>query len=174
MTRQPASLRTRQLVLRPFTDDDLPVVVGLQCAEETHPHELSPRTPTEAYAQFASWRRHWADHGFGYLVVEHAGTRKALGVGGVQFTSLDGERVLNLYYRFFPEAWGRGYASEMASAVLDWVAREVPGHPVVVITSASNGPARRVAEKLAFSEYRRDLRFGVPTVYYRKDIPSIG
>ncbi len=162
-------LRTPRLLLRPFTDDDLPVVVGLQAARETHPHEGAPPTPDEARVQFDSWRRHWADHGFGYVAVELAEARSVIGVGGLQTTDLDGESVLNLYYRFRPDAWGHGYAPEMGAALIDWAEREFPGKPVVIVTNVRNTAARRVAEKLAFSEYRRDLYRGAPAVYYRRE-----
>lgn len=165
-------VRTRRLLLRPLSDDDLPAVIGLQSAKATHPHEPAPATPTEARIQFETWRQHWIDHGFGYVVVEHADG--FIGVGGLQNSELHGESVLNLFYRFRPDAWGHGYASEMASAVLAWAAREVPEKPVVIVTNVSNTAARRVAEKLAFSEYRRDLYRGTPAVYYRRPARSDG
>ena len=46
--------------------------------------------------------------------------------------------------------------------------------PVVIVTNVRNTAARRVAEKLAFSEYRRDLYRGAPAVYYRKDPREAG
>ncbi|MEY7972430.1 GNAT family N-acetyltransferase [Saccharomonospora xinjiangensis] len=162
-------LHTPRLLLRPFTDDDLPVVVGLQAARETHPHESTPPTPQEARAQFRSWLRHWSDHGFGYVAVELAATGRVIGVGGLQRADIDGETVLNLYYRFRPDAWGHGYASEMATAMVEWAARELPTTPVVIVTNVSNTAARRVAEKLSFAEYRRDLYRGSPAVYYRRN-----
>lgn len=165
-------LRTSRLLLRPFSDDDLPTVIGLQSARSTHPHESNPATPAEARLQFETWRQHWLDHGFGYVAVEHDG--RVIGVGGLQNSELHGESVLNLFYRFRPDAWGHGYASEMASAVLAWAAREIPEKPVVIVTNVSNTAARRVAEKLAFSEYRRDLYRGTPAVYYRRPARSDG
>ncbi|WP_007026601.1 GNAT family N-acetyltransferase [Saccharomonospora iraqiensis] len=161
-------LRTERLLLRPFSDADLPSVIGIQAAAETHPHEPAPASSAQARTQFDLWRRHWADHGFGYVaVVEHrSGT--VVGVGGVQRSDLDGRGVLNLYYRFRPDAWGRGYAPEMARAILAWVDRAVPELPVVIVTNIDNGPARRVAEKLGFREYKRDLYRGMPAVYYRR------
>ncbi|OQO92271.1 GNAT family N-acetyltransferase [Saccharomonospora piscinae] len=169
MTRRLEPLRTRRLLLRPFTDADLAVVVGIQSARDTHPHESAPRTPQEARTQFDSWRQHWAEHGYGYLAVERTGIPGVIGVGGVQATELGGERVLNLYYRFRPEVWGRGYAPEMAAEVLRWAQRELPERPVVIVTNVTNAPARRVAAKLAFREYRRALYAGAPAVYYRRD-----
>lgn len=162
-------MRTERLLLRPFADSDLPVVVELQSSRATHPHETAPSTPAWAHAQFDAWRRHWSKHGFGYVAIEHAESGEVIGVGGVQLSELDGEPVLNLFYRLRPEAWGHGYAPEMATAVLGWTARHLPGTAIVIVTGAGNGPARRVAEKMGFEEVRRTLYAGMPAVVYRRE-----
>ncbi len=164
-------MRTARLLLRPFREADLPSVVGIQSSPETHPHEPSPATPAQARTQFETWRRHWIDHGFGYLAVVEPGPDRLVGVGGIQCSDLDREPVLNLYYRFRPDTWGRGYAPEMGAAVVAWAEREVPERPVVIVTGVTNAPARRVADKLGFREYRRDLYRGLPSVYYRRPGP---
>ncbi|WP_447008564.1 GNAT family N-acetyltransferase [Saccharothrix isguenensis] len=64
---------------------------------------------------------------------------------------MDGEPTLNLFYRFRPRHWGRGYAPEMARAAVDWASRARPGRPVVIITDPDNTPSQRVAEKLGFA-----------------------
>ena len=80
----------------------------------------------------------WAEDGFGYVAVIEAATGEFTGVGGVQLREFDGEKILNLYYRFRPEFWGRGYASEMAAAVVGWAERELPRYPVQITVGVAN------------------------------------
>lgn len=162
-------MRTRRLLLRPLREEDLPAVIDIQAARETHPYERAPATPAQARERFAVWRQHWATHGFGYVAVVEVGSATVVGIGGVQERDLDGERVLNLYYRFLPAAWGRGYATEMASAMLDWARRALPERAVVVITNVDNAPARRVADKLGLRQYRQADYEGMPAAFYRLD-----
>lgn len=156
-------------MLRPFRDTDLATVIDIQSAPRTHPHENRPASPSEARALFEAWRRHWSEHGFGYVAVVEVDSGVVVGIGGVQRRELDGETVLNLYYRFAPDAWGKGYATEMGTAIVEWAAQEVPLWPVVIVTNVSNKPARRVADKLGFREYKRGRYQGVRAVYYRRD-----
>lgn len=55
-------------------------------------------------------------------------------------------RDLNLYHRFVPEAWGRGYASEVARYAVQWAASTHPGLPVLARTRPGNIASRHVAE----------------------------
>nr|WP_232285441.1 GNAT family N-acetyltransferase [Saccharomonospora marina] len=169
MRRRLLPMRTQRLLLRPLRQDDLPAVVDIQAAEETHPYERAPATPAQARERFAIWRQHWAAYGFGYVAVVEVDSATVVGIGGVQVRDLDGERVLNLYYRFLPAAWGKGYATEMARAVLEWTRRELPERAVVVITAVDNAPARRVADKLGLRQYHQDYYEGMPAVFYRLD-----
>ncbi len=65
-----------------------------------------------------------------------------------------------------PQVWGRGYATEAATAVLDW-ARERPDvRTIISITLTDNVRSRRVMEKLGLT-YRGEATWrGFDQVWY--------
>jgi RimJ/RimL family protein N-acetyltransferase len=60
------------------------------------------------------------------------------------------KKILNLYYRFRPEAWGKGSATEMASAVIAWADRTLPQYAVQISVHVDNEPSLAVARRLGF------------------------
>jgi len=66
----------------------------------------------------ARWVRHWEEHGFGHWCVRESGSDRIIGYAGVKRMLMQGRPVLNLVYRFAPDMWGRGFATEAASAVV--------------------------------------------------------
>jgi [ribosomal protein S5]-alanine N-acetyltransferase len=80
---------------------------------------------------------HWQQHGFGYWIVR--ADRKRLGCCGLKVMTLNDRRVLNLFYRLGPSAWGRGVATEAATAVVEWADIHRPDDPVI----ARLRPAKR-------------------------------
>ena len=70
----------------------------------------------------------------------------------------DGFRGLGEDFDPYPEAgwivrhqsWGRGYASEAMSAILDWFDREHGGGRTVCMISIGNKGSERIAEKLGY------------------------
>ena len=58
-------------------------------------------------------------------------------------------------YMFLPRVWGFGYAAEACAAALGWLARELPGEPVVLKTQTANARSVRLAVKLGFTEAER-------------------
>lgn len=76
--------------------------------------------------------------------------------------------MLNLYYRFRPSSWGKGYASEMAAAAVSWAERTRPDQPVEVMTTTENVPSQWVAEKLGFTIVRSVQEDGFINVYMRR------
>ncbi|MGH7714406.1 MAG: GNAT family N-acetyltransferase, partial [Vulcanimicrobiaceae bacterium] len=51
-------------------------------------------------------------------------------------------------WRFLPEAWGNGYATESAAAALDYAFNTLGWHEVVAMTAVINQRSRRVMERL--------------------------
>jgi [ribosomal protein S5]-alanine N-acetyltransferase len=53
--------------------------------------------------------------------------------------------VVNLLYRFDPAVWGRGLASEAASAVICWAAENVPDRVLIARIRPQNVASQHVA-----------------------------
>jgi RimJ/RimL family protein N-acetyltransferase len=99
----------------------------------------------EARRDLETYARIWKEHGVGYWAVELEGT--FVGVAGIRPVELAGRAVWNVFYRFFPTVWGRGYALEAvreAVAVAESVAVE---RPIVALTLPANTASIRVAER---------------------------
>ncbi|MFI6999921.1 GNAT family N-acetyltransferase [Nocardia sp. NPDC050175] len=65
-----------------------------------------------------------------------------------------------LGYMMLPAAWGRGYAAEACTAVLDWFAAALPSEPLALCTQTANDRAMRLAAKLGFTEVERFQEYG--------------
>ena len=160
-------IETERLRLRPLREADRQAMVDLHTDPRTNRFERDPPDVPKAVELFDKWLVHWAEHGFGYLVVtDHGG--EVLGLCGVRYRDFRGEKVLNLGYRFLPSAWGKGYAVEAGRAVLDWCAREQPGVPVVASVYLDNKPSIRTAERLGFTEYTEESHEGQFGRHYRR------
>jgi RimJ/RimL family protein N-acetyltransferase len=70
---------------------------------------------------------------------------RVVGFTGVRLMPLAGRIVLNLAYRYRPEVWGRGYATEGARAAVEAAALALPDVPVVAKTTPGNVGSQRTA-----------------------------
>jgi ribosomal-protein-alanine N-acetyltransferase len=71
-------------------------------------------------------------------------------VGGCGLISkeIEGATEVELVYAFVPSAWGKGYATEIGSALLGFATEELGLTRVVALIDPENLPSKRVAEKL--------------------------
>ncbi|WP_429726406.1 GNAT family N-acetyltransferase [Alicyclobacillus sendaiensis] len=76
-----------------------------------------------------------------------------IGVSGVRVIEWSGRHVLNLYYRFVPSAWGKGYAVEVGQEAMRVAETYFSHMPIVVRTRPTNKSAMRVAEKLSLTRF---------------------
>jgi [ribosomal protein S5]-alanine N-acetyltransferase len=150
-------VETERLLLRRPTLDDLDDVYRIHGNPETWTHspDSTHAGRGESEADLRRWLAHWADHGFGYWTVLHDGV--VIGFGGLWLMpGWQGRDVLNVYYRFDPSAWGKGYATEMVRTAADLARAELPGLPLVARIRPSNAESARVAERAGFAR-RPDL-----------------
>jgi RimJ/RimL family protein N-acetyltransferase len=152
---RPERLNTARLVLRKVVPADVDAMIALHSDPDAVRHRPEGvADPEHSRLLFASWLDHWAEFGFGYWAIELAGTGELAGFGGLQLAYGEGGTYLNVFYRLFPRFWGHGYAPEMVAAAVEWGRREFPELPIMIITPTENLPARRVAEKMGFTEVR--------------------
>ncbi|MFM6849306.1 MAG: GNAT family N-acetyltransferase, partial [Terrabacter sp.] len=110
----------------------------------------------EVEALLRRWLGHWETYGFGNCCVFEERTGRLVGNCGLRWTTIHETRVLNLMYRFHPSAWGHGYATEAAAAVLNWAHESLPRATVVARVRPANAASQGVAAKIAL---RRDPAF---------------
>jgi RimJ/RimL family protein N-acetyltransferase len=102
---------------------------------------------TRAFVARAASR--WSE-GMSYWTVRGLTSGRVIGIGGAQRHA---SGCWNLSYRIATDAWGRGYATELATAAADTAVAIDPGVPVVAWVAEHNQPSRRVAERLGFTNY---------------------
>lgn len=89
---------------------------------------------------------HWREQGFGPWVFFEAGSGVFVGRGGLRRTRVASRECVEVLYAVRSDAWGRGYASEMAAVAVAH-ARRLGLSEIVGFTASSNPASRRVLEK---------------------------
>lgn len=156
------------LLLRRPAPEDLQALYEIHADPRTN--RFNPNGPMAslqaARELLAAMAAHWAQHGFGYWVVALPGApQRVVGVGGLVEKQVPGFHGLNLYYRFRPEAWGRGLATTLARRAIAF-ADAVLGRRQEVFARVrpDNQPSIRVLERAGFLRTGRtpDVGDGLP------------
>jgi RimJ/RimL family protein N-acetyltransferase len=154
-------VQTARLTLRRLKPTDGPAmfrVHGDPLTNRYNPAGPHPDLATSE-AMLQSCIRHWDEAGFGYWAVTLAGEEVVLGFGGVEYRRWLDREALNLYYRFTPGSWGRGYATELAQTAVALARAYLPSFPVIARTRSGNRASQRVAERAGLVR-RPDLDSG--------------
>ncbi len=138
---------TERLILRRLRDGDGPAMFVVHGDPATNLYN-----PTGPDANLATseeslqrWLLHWKEYGFGYWAVMLPRTEDILGFGGVMHLTWRNRDVLNMYYRFTPSAWGKGYATELARTAVTLAREHLPQWPVIARTRSENIASIRTA-----------------------------
>jgi RimJ/RimL family protein N-acetyltransferase len=145
------TLTTRRLRLRPVADHDADDLFSLMSDREVLRYWDSPAwTDPERSTAFIERCRHLATEGTGVrLVVERLDDQAFLGWCTLQTWNPE-FRSASLGYCYGQAAWGHGYATEAAHALLDWGFATLDLNRVQAEADTRNVASRRVLEKLGF------------------------
>ncbi|MFL6023155.1 MAG: GNAT family N-acetyltransferase [Marmoricola sp.] len=145
------TLETARLRLRPVSSADAEDLYALHSnAFVLRYWDAPPWTdPARAESFVASSQQLAADGTGARVVVERLGDGVFLGWCGVSRWNPD-YRSASLGYCFAERAWGHGYATEAAGALLDWAFSTWPLNRVQSETDTRNLASARVLEKLGF------------------------
>jgi RimJ/RimL family protein N-acetyltransferase len=162
----PPSLETRRLLLRAWRDEDLLPFAALNA--DPRVMEFFPRILERAESDALAQRiRAQFDHrGFGLWAVEELENDKFIGFVGLTVQTFEAHFTpcVEIGWRLAFTSWGRGYASEAASAALEFGFRQLHLREIVSFTVPSNLRSRRVMERIGMS-HDRDGDFEHPAIH---------
>jgi [ribosomal protein S5]-alanine N-acetyltransferase len=159
LPRLDMKLETERLELRSATPADAPLLQALYSSPEVLRY-LPPRPPiTLEQATQAIERRMKMEAEFGYapFIIVKKGGDEFIGSGGV--VPVKDTPEVEIAYHFLPSAWGRGYATEAATAILAFGFESARLKEIIGLAFPANVASWRVLEKVG-------MRFVGTATYY--------
>lgn len=160
-------LLTARLELRAFVADDLDGLFAVFGDVRVMRFVGAARRPLDRAALRSSQdrvRKHWEQYGFGPLAVVERASARLVGEAGLQV--LEGGPDVELTFTLARAAWGRGYATEAARAVLAWGFDGLGLERIIAVAYPQNRASRHVIEKLGMSFVGRRFCYGADLVEY--------
>lgn len=142
-------METERLILRPFTLADaeawLPLISLPDIIRYTGD---TPAASVEQAREILRTRplRDYQVHGYGRMAVIEKASARLVGFSGLKYLEDLGE--VDIGYRFLPDCWGKGYATESARLLMEQGRREHGFKRVVGMVHPANQASSRVLEKL--------------------------
>ena len=145
------TLRSARLRLRPFAAADADALFALHSSAYVLRYWDAPPWGERARAEgFIAACRQMADEGTGArLAIDRVSDGAFLGWGSLTRWNPD-YRSASLGYCLNAAAWGHGYATEAAGALLQWAFDTLDLNRVQAETDTRNAASARVLEKLGF------------------------
>jgi ribosomal-protein-alanine N-acetyltransferase len=148
-----ATIETPRLLLRHWKDSDIEPWMAMNA--DPRVTEFFSSTYTRAISEAAAMlrRRELDELGYGWWVVEVRGGAPFAGVvvlGEVPFEA-HFTPAREVGWRFAPEHWGNGYATEGARGALEHAFAALGWHEVVAMTAVQNLRSQRVMRRLGMT-----------------------
>jgi RimJ/RimL family protein N-acetyltransferase len=142
------TLKTSRLRLRAFGAHDLEPFAAMRANPEVVRYLGSGRTatPAEAWRMMAGHLGQWALRGYGVWACDEIDGGAFVGGVGT-FHPLDWPEP-EIIYSLDRPFWGKGFATEAASAARDWLFAHVPVARAASLIRPGNHASKRVAERL--------------------------
>ena len=150
-------IETERLILRPFTEDDVDRLFLLDSNPEVMKYVgQKPLTKIEQSAEVIKMiQKQYLENGIGRLAVIEKESNLLIGWSFLKYLTEEINGFKNVYdlgYRFLPEFWGKGYATESAKASLAYGFNEMNLDKICAHAHSENLASNHTLRKLGFVE----------------------
>ncbi|HKE94785.1 MAG TPA: GNAT family N-acetyltransferase [Povalibacter sp.] len=154
----PLQITTQRLLLRRWTTADREPFAALNADPRVMEYLFDPLPRAESDAAADRIERHFAERGFGFWAVEIPGVVAFAGMVGLAVPRFEAHFTpcVEIGWRLAAEYWGRGYATEAASAALQSGFDHLALREIVAFTVPANTRSRAVMERLGMSRDAAD------------------
>jgi len=156
-------LRRSRILLRPWRHSDLAPCAAMNADPEVMRYFPATLNRTESDLLVKRIDAHFALHGFGLWVLEIPGELPFAGFVGLLRVAFDAHftPAVEIGWRLAPSAWGKGYATEAAQAVLHHAFEVLDMKQIVSFTTAGNQRSQAVMRRIGMHR-RVDENFEHP------------
>jgi ribosomal-protein-alanine N-acetyltransferase len=149
------ALRTPRLLLRPWRPEDLEPCAAMNAEPAVVEHLPRPYSPTQSAGFILAMQRSFSDLRYGLWVLELVDEAPFIGCAGLLEVrdELPFAPAVELGWRLARPWWGRGLATEAATAAVAYAFEDLGLDALVAYTARRNERSRRLMERLGM---RRD------------------
>ncbi|MBI2743595.1 MAG: GNAT family N-acetyltransferase [Chlamydiales bacterium] len=151
------TIETQRLILREWKPEDLIPFAEINQDPKVMECLLKPLTLEESAAMMERMQNHFKEHGFGPFACVVKETDELIGFVGLYVPNFEAHFTpcVEIGWRLSSKAWGKGYATEAARAVLKAAFGEYGLREVVSFTVPKNLRSIAVMEKIGM---KRDMK----------------
>lgn len=155
-------IETPRLILRDWKED-IPVFARLNSDDRVMEFFLNKLSYQETLDFYNRIRKEFASRGYGLYAVEKKEDHAFIGYVGLHDVTFDVDfaPAVEIGWRLAPEAWNQGYATEAASACLEYAKTTLVLKELYSFTSLPNKRSERVMQKIGMV---KDKEFNHPLV----------
>lgn len=150
-------LETERILLRSFVMDDYKEVYGFGSDPEIV--KYTGHKGLESYDEAKSiienaYLSDYKKHGFGRWATIYKPDNKLIGFAGLKY--LDEFDEVDIGYRFFPKYWGKGIATEISEAIIEYGFDTLNLKRIIGIADPENIASCKVLTKIGLKLYKKD------------------
>jgi len=158
---------TERLILRKFQPEDAEAMFELDSNPAVHTYlgNNPMQTMDQARDIIKSLLSQYEEHGIGRWAAIEKSSGKFIGWSGLKFMTDPINNRSHYYdvgYRFIPQFWGKGYATESAKAALEYGFTKMNMQEIVGTVSIENHASRRALEKCGLTFVEKFMWRDIP------------
>lgn len=163
-------IETERLILREIIPEDAEAFFAMDSNPEVVKYVgIQPLTDiSQSIEMIESIRKQYSENGIGRWAVISKDSGKLVGWSGLKLIKEinNHQNIHDLGYRFTPEYWGKGYATETSIAVLNYAFNEMKLNQVFAYADVKNDASNHVLRKLGFEEKNTFIDEGDDCFWY--------
>ncbi len=143
----PDTFQTARLHALRMDDTHISFIAAMHADERLMATMGGTRTESASRRYLLQNVEHWAEQGFGMYVLTDRASGLLAGRAGLKRTQSRGRDEVEVAYAFLPASWGKGYATEIAQALLSLGFKRLSVDALAAVALEENAASCRVLEK---------------------------
>lgn len=117
---------------------------------------------------------HFEKHGFSFGTVFEKASNRIIGQAGILYLAYDDTQPdVEIGYRLHPDYWKKGYATELARALIQWGFNHLTTKKLIAVIQPGNFASRRVLERVGMHYVGMINAYNTSVAKYEIDRPNI-